>query len=77
MRYYAVRYKSAPDQVRIEKAETAEKAFRLAFGVPPRILGDLPVTSEYVDLGTRVNVIRSTKKRLELLNNPTNWVTYK
>lgn len=72
MRYYAVRYKSAPKQIRIEKADTPQKAFRLAFGGFPIC----PANAEYKDLGSRVAVIQSDKKRIALLTDPNHWVTF-
>lgn len=67
MTYYAIRPKTMPDQIRIEKAGTPEEAARLAFG---RGIG---AGWEYNDLGTRVSVIRTAKKRIALLKDPMNW----
>ncbi len=70
-KYWAVRPKSMPDQIRIEQAETPEQAARLAFG---RGAG---AGWEVKDLGTRVSVIQSTKQRIALLQDPNNWITLK
>lgn len=75
MRYYAVRYKSAPDQIRIARVETPEKAFKMAFGSPPILIGEGGNT-EYKDLGSRVAVLHSDKKRIALLKDPTGWQTF-
>lgn len=68
MSYYAIRFASAPDHIRIEKAEDPRTAHRRAFG---------PFTKmtrwEWKDLGKRVGVIRSDNKRIALLTDPNNW----
>lgn len=75
--YYAVRFKSIPDQIRIEKAATPFDAFRLAFGGPPLISKRLPPNSQWKDLGSRVDVIKSDKKRIAALTDPKGWKDFK
>jgi hypothetical protein len=77
MKYYAVRYKSAPTQPRIEKANTPRRAFHLAFGHPPRTFKGQPADAEYKDLGGRVKVIQSDRKRIALLTEPTGWIEFR
>jgi len=72
--YYAVRYLSAPDQVRIEKASTPELAFRFAFGVPATTRFD--ANTEWKDLGTRAEVMRSDARRVAALKDPTGWTRF-
>jgi hypothetical protein len=67
MRYWAVRPKTMPDQIRIEKAETSSQAAVLAFG---RGTG---AGWEAKDLGTRASVIQSDKRRIALLTSPDGW----
>jgi len=70
MRYWAIRPKEYPVQyTRIEKAATSYEACRLAFGPPGN-----PANYIAKDLGTRVAVIHSDKKRIALLTDPNNWV---
>jgi hypothetical protein len=67
-----------PDAIRIEKTDTAVSAVALAFGIHP-----YPVTSplkrydvgtwEAKDAGTRVELIRSDKRRIEVLTSKTGW----
>jgi hypothetical protein len=76
MRYYAVRYKSAPDQIRIEKAETPVRAFTLAFGTYATPMKGLGPHAEYKDLGTRISILKSDKKRIAILTDPKDWVDF-
>lgn len=77
MNTYAVRYKSAPREIRIERAETPERAFKLAFGLPPFTLrSQVEAEAEYIDLGPRRDSPVS-KERQRILNDPTRWVTFK
>jgi hypothetical protein len=74
MSYWAVRPKSARDYapaIRIEKAETVRQALRLAFGGP--IIS--PQNYEGKNLGTRIAVIHSDRKRVALLKDPNGWET--
>lgn len=70
MSYYAIRYPSAPDQIRIEKAGSPQAAHRLAFG---------PFTKatrwQWKNLGTRARIIQSDKKRIGLLKDPVGWIS--
>lgn len=68
MSYYAVRYESAPDQIRIEKASGPHIAFRLAFGPFTKL-----TRWEWNNLGTRSAIVQSHKKRVALLADPANW----
>lgn len=68
MNYYAIRFCSAPTQIRIEKAATPQQAHRLAFGSFTKL-----TRWEWKNLGTRVAVIQSNTKRIALLNAPDNW----
>lgn len=76
MRYWAVRYSGAPEQVRTEKAETPERAFKLAFGVSPVMFGVNDGRTQYKDLGTRVEILRSDKRRIAALTSPDGWVAF-
>jgi hypothetical protein len=74
MRYWAVRPASqGGNNTRIEKAETAVRACELAFGRsfanPKYNIGHWQAK----DLGTRVSVIQSDKKRIELLTAKEGW----
>jgi hypothetical protein len=72
--YWAVRPKSARDYgpaIRIEKAGTVREALRLAFGGP--IIS--PQNYEAKNLGTRIAVIHSDRKRVALLKDPKGWET--
>jgi hypothetical protein len=78
MHYYAVRYASVPEHIRIYKTATPEGAFRKAFGCPPP--EPIPLTDrvhrgEYKDLGTRVKAIQSANfaKKLKAKDG---WVTF-
>lgn len=68
MHYYAVRYPSAPDQARIEKADDQFHAMRQAFGPYTRY-----TQWEWKDLGTTVDVIRSDRKRIAALTSKDGW----
>jgi hypothetical protein len=68
--YWAVRPKSMPEHIRIEKAATAMHAYELAFG-----RGNPWGAYEVKDLGTRVAVIQSDTKRMALLTSPEGWIT--
>lgn len=72
--YYAVRPVSMPEHIRIEHADTPLQATAQAFGRPVR-LGGLPSGYEVKDLGTRVSVLHSDKKRHALLTSAEGWVT--
>lgn len=72
MRYFAVRPTSTPDKnIRIEKAPTPSEAARLAFG-----RGPYGPNWSWKDLGTRVAVIHSDKKRVALLLDPHGWYKF-
>lgn len=75
--YYAVRYIRAPDQLRIEHADTPEQAFRLAFGHPSKVIKSAPPSTEYKDLGTRRSVLQSDKNRISLLTSNEGWIVFK
>ena len=66
--YWAVRPKSHQEHIRIEKAETPREACRLAFG-----RGCLPGRWEAKNLGTRITIMHSDKKRIALLQDPKGW----
>jgi hypothetical protein len=66
--YWAVRPVSQPGTVRIEKAETAREACRLAYG-----RGIRPGSWEAKNMGPRVAVIQSDLKRITLLQDPQGW----
>jgi hypothetical protein len=66
--YWAVRPKATPMHIRIEQAHSAYRAVCLAFGRPIGV--DL---WEAKDLGTRVAVLRSDKRRIALLTSPEGW----
>lgn len=68
--YWAIRpigndYKNT---IRIEQAETPNGAARLAFG-----RGDSRGHYECKNMGTRLAVIQSDKKRVALLKDPNDW----
>jgi hypothetical protein len=67
--YYAIRPKGDDYKttIRIEKAGTVGQAAELAFG---RGKGKL----EAKNLGTRVSVIHSDKKRIALLTSEEGWI---
>lgn len=67
LHWYAIRPKTYPAGMRIEKADNPMRAARLAFG---RGTG---AGWEYCDLGTRVTVVRSDKQRRALTDKPENW----
>jgi len=69
--YWAVRpirHENNPAATRIEKAYTAKKACELAFGRP--IYAGV---WEAKNLGTRLAIIQSDKKRIALLRSPEGW----
>lgn len=68
MPYWAIKPKGREDVTRIEKANTAEEACRLAFGRPI-------FRGNYLakNLGTRVSVIQSDRKRIALLTSEDGW----
>ena len=69
MRYYGIRPKSYKEHIRIEKAATPQRAGQLAFG---RGLSGF----QYKDLGSRVEVIRSDKRRIALLKDEAGWTDF-
>lgn len=76
-RYYAVRFVSVPDQIRIEKAPTPTEAFKRAFGTPPVLIKEASPRSEWKDLGSSVGVLRSDRKRIALLRDPQGWEAFR
>lgn len=70
-RYYAVRYISARDQIRIEKGDTPVHAAKLCFGGP--IFKDMK-RMEFKDMGSTVAIMRSDTKRIAMLKDPKGWV---
>lgn len=67
-RYYAVRPASQGGQnTRIEKSASPQGACALAFGRGSE------KGFQWKDLGTRVAIIQSDKKRIELLTSPEGW----
>lgn len=75
MRYYAVRPDSYHAGVRIEKADSPERAYDMAFG--RSLTKNARKWCKWKDLGTRVTVIRSDKKRIALLTDPNGWNSFK
>lgn len=68
--YYAVRPKTYTlEYTRIEKANDPKHAVRLAYGGPILNYGNYI----YADLGTRLSIIQSDKKRKALLVAEENW----
>lgn len=68
MHYFAVRYVSAPEQPRIEKADDERHAMRLAFGPYTRM-----TQWEWKDLGTTKEGLRSDRKRIGALTSKDGW----
>ena len=72
--YWAVGPVSMPDTIRIERAETAQRACELAFG-RSSLRRDLNRgTWRAKNLGTQVKVIQSEAKRKQLLESPDGWI---
>lgn len=67
--YYALRYKGAPKEVRIERAETPAFAFKRAFG-----RGNPSDDAEWKRIPG--SVYRSDAKRAEAINDPAGWITF-
>lgn len=70
LHYYAIRPTAVPDNIRIEKAATPEDAQREAFGRPTFKRKGI---WQWKDLGTRVSIMQSDKKRIALLKDPDDW----
>lgn len=70
--YWAVRYKTIPGHVRIERASTALRAAELAFGGP--ILRGSRELMEYKDMGASAAIMRSDRKRIAMLADKNNWL---
>jgi hypothetical protein len=66
--YFAVRPISMPEHIRIEKAESPVEAIKAAFG-----RGSHHMNWQFKDLGTKVSVIQSDRRRISLLKDPKNW----
>lgn len=66
--YWAVRPKAQPDIIRIEKASSAREACRMAFGRTIKWN-----VWEAKDLGTRIEVVQTDKKRIPLLRETSGW----
>lgn len=76
--YFAVRPKGRVEAVRVEKAETAEGALRLAFGHQLyKAESDLAKidhdTWEIKDLGGSVQIMRVDKRRIAALTSTEGW----
>lgn len=67
--YWAVRPRTMPNHIRIERAETPIRAYELAFG-----RGNPGGAYEAKDLGTRVAVIQAPTKRRALLESSEGWL---
>ena len=67
--YWAVRPRSMPEHIRIERADGPMRAYRLAFG-----RGDPWGAYEAKDLGTRVREVQVDRRRLAALRSPDGWV---
>jgi hypothetical protein len=67
--YWAVRPRTMPEAVRIEKAATPEGALRLAFGTVSPQGG-----YEAKTLGTTLAVVRSDRRRMEALTSVEGWI---
>jgi hypothetical protein len=77
MTYWAVKPKGRGDVIRIERTSTPIQAVRLAFGDTPYRSANLLYLNrdryEAKNLGTRLAVIQSDRKRMALLKDPTGW----
>jgi hypothetical protein len=74
MRYYAVRVRKETRTARINKADSPREALRIGFGVTP-VRKDGPIYGHFEckDLGPKVSVIQSDRKRIALLMDEVGW----
>jgi len=70
--FYAVRYKAAKDQIRIERAATPADAAALCFGSPMPAYRRKAL--EYKDLGTHNPATLSDAKRIAIIKDTANWI---